>query len=364
MLKNLQEIMSGGAEHALHRLWSDQLSEAEAAAIHNRVQGDPKYRDELDGLLAVFDSIARLEGDSEIQEIALEYRRLFQKRRSKQRLALGIAAGVLVAFGAVLAYFSPWSGSDDGRLQMYFTRIGEQQTIELDDGSVVTLNTASQLVVDYSEAARRIVLERGEAYFEVADDLERSFTVELGLRSVTAVGTAFNIRKDPERYQVAVIEGAVALHESTDEVSSSSPPISVDSQAAVIYHGGQHRVEEGSVVEFDLRRNRLTAYRPDSMERYQGWRSGLLKFYREPLYQVVQELNRYSRRKILIEDASVMELSVYAALSVHDLDTALIGLERLLPIEITRHYDRIVITGSDDRAPAQTGGSGLFKREP
>ena len=339
MLKNLQEIMSGDAEHALHRLWSDQLSEAEAAAIHNRVQDDPKYRDELDGLLAVFDSIARLEGDSEIQEIAAEYPRLFQERRSKQRLALGMAAGVLVAFGAVLAYFSPWSGPDDSHLQKYFTRIGEQQTIELDDGSVITLNTAGQLVVDYSEAARRILLERGEAYFEVADDPERSFTVDLGLRSVTAVGTAFNIRKDPERYQVAVIEGAVALHEVTEDVSAPPPPVSMAGP-------GPRRVEAGWVAEFEVSRDELTAFRPASMDRYRDWRSGLLSFSREPLSQVVQELNRYSRKKILIEDASVMELRVLTVIHVTEIDAALHGLEHALPIKVTRHYDRIVIAAS------------------
>ena len=70
----------------------------------------------------------------------------------------------------------------------------------------------------------------------------------------------------------------------------------------------------------------------------------MLRFHREPLYQVVQELNRYTRKKILIEDAAVMEMSVYAAVNVKELDSALNALEQLLPIEITKHYDRIVIT--------------------
>ena len=74
------------------------------------------------------------------------------------------------------------------------------------------LNTGGQLVVDYGAQARRVLLERGEAYFEVAEDRARPFTVDLGLRSVTAVGTAFNVRKDPERFQVAVTDGAVAFH--------------------------------------------------------------------------------------------------------------------------------------------------------
>ena len=339
MLKNLREIMSGDAEHALVRLWSDQLSEAESAAIQDRMQGDPNYRNKLHGILADFASIEALAGDRAIEDIAREYRRLIRERREKRRLTLGMAAGILVALGVVLIYLSPWTGQGDRALPMHFTRIGEQQTIELDDGSVITLNTGGQLLVDYGESARRILLERGEAYFEVADEAQRPFMVDLGTHAVTAVGTAFNIRKDPERYQVAVIEGAVAFHAVMDDANASASPVSIAGP-------GPRRVEAGWVAEFDMGRDVLTAFRPESMERYQDWRSGLLSFSYEPLSQVVQELNRYSRKKILIEDASVMELSVVTAIRITDIDAALHGLEQALPIQVTRHYDRIVITAS------------------
>ena len=346
MLKNLQELMTGDVEYALLHLWSDQLSEAEAAAIRNRVRNDPEYRERFEDLLELLAAMDGLAAESAIQDIVLDFRRMIQKRRSKRRTALTVAAGVLVAIGAGLAYVSPFSGPDDSHLKKYFTRIGEQQTIELNDGSVVTLNTGGQIVVDYNEQDRRVLLERGEAYFEVAEEPDRPFTVDLGVRSVTAIGTAFNIRKHPEHYQVAVIRGAVSLHELADGPPSSSPPISAAGETVVIPARSWHRLEEGWVAEFDVSRNQIRAFRPETMERYEGWRSGMLSFYREPLYQVVKELNRYSRKKILIEDSAVMDLTVYTALSVHEIDSALDGLEKLLPIEVRRYYDRIVITGS------------------
>ena len=346
-MRKPREIMSGDVEHALVRLWSDELSEAEAEAIHARVREDPRFREELHGAMEVLASMEALADDSENREILRDFRRILHERRSKRRLALGIAAGVLVAVGAGLTHFSPWSGPNDSPLQKHFiTRVGEQQTLELDDGSVVTLNTGGQLAVDYSGPARRIVLERGEAYFDVTEDPRRPFTVDLGVRSVTAVGTAFNIRKSPERYQVAVVEGAVAFHAVTDDAAPSPPPVSVDGRAARISAPGQRRVEAGWVAEFDLSADVLTAFRPESMDRYRDWRSGMLSFYREPLYEVIKELNRYSRKKILIEDASVMELNVYTAVNVHEIDSALEGMELVLPIEVVRYYDRIVITAS------------------
>lgn len=347
MLRSLQELMSGNVEHAFLRLWSDQLSEAEAAAIRNRVRNDPEYGEKLEDLLELLASMEGLANEREIREIVLDFRRLVRERRAKRRTALGIAAALLVAIGAVLAYLAPWSGPDDSQLQKYFTRVGEQQAIELDDGSVVTLNTGGQIVVDFSGPVRRVLLERGEAYFEVAEQPGRPFSVDLGVRSVTAIGTAFNIRKHPEHYQVAVIEGAVSLHELAEASLAAPPLVSADGEAVVVPARSQHRVEEGWVAEFDVGRNEIRAFRPESMERYEGWRSGMLSFYREPLYQVVQELNRYSRRKILIEDSAVMDLTVYTALSVHEIDSALDGLEKLLPIEVRRHYDRIVITGTE-----------------
>ncbi len=333
MLKNLHEILRGDATHAMVYLLSDALSEAEAAAIHNRVLRDPEYREDLDGLLADFDAMGRLDGDAAVEAIVTQYPRLLQKRRMRRRLALGMAAGILAALGITLAVYSPWHGDD--QLQEYFTRIGEQQTFELADGSAVTLNTGSQLVVDYSESARRILLPRGEAFFEVVDDRQRPFTVDLGLRSVTALGTVFNVRKDPERYQVAVIEGAVAVHEVTADGRATAPG-----------SPGALRVEAGWVAEFDIGRNEMTAFQPESMDRYRNWRSGLLSFYDEPLSQVVRELNRYSRRKILIEEASIMEWPVYSAIRVTEIDEALQGLEQALPIKVTQHYDRFVITAS------------------
>jgi len=356
MLKNLQDILNGGVEQALLRLWSSQLSEAEAAAIRSRAKDDPKYREELLAALEAHAGMEDLADDPAIRAIADESAELSRLQRSQRRARFGIAAGIVLAIGATLVYLAPWSGPDDSHLQRHFTRTGEQKTIELDDGSAVTLNTATQLVVDYGEHGRRILLERGEAFFDVAEDAQRPFTVELGVRSVTAIGTVFNVRRDPQRYEVAVLEGAVSLHALTEDASAAALPVSPHGEAAVVDAPEQRRVDAGWLAEFHVSRNELTAYRPESMDRYLGWRNGMLRFDREPLYRVVQELNRYTRKKILIEDAAVMELSVYASVSVKELDSALDALEQLLAIEITEHYDRIVITGSEERPPARGAG--------
>ncbi|MYD96351.1 MAG: DUF4974 domain-containing protein [Gammaproteobacteria bacterium] len=349
-MSNLQDLMNGEVEHALLRLWSDGLSTAEAAAIRRRVRNDPKYGDDLHGSLEILAAMEGLADDPAVQEVVPDIRRLIQRRRSQRSAALGMAAGILVAIGAGLAYFTPWSGPVGSHPEVYATGIGEQRTIRLDDGSQIAMNTASQLAVDYNDRIRAVRLERGEAHFDVAEDSERPFSVDLGARSVTALGTVFNVRKTPERYEVAVFEGAIAFHEAGDELASSQPRVWADGRAGVIASPEQRlvegRVEEGWVAEYELASDRLTATRPESIERYRAWRSGTLSFRAQPLYTVVRELNRYSRKKILIEDASVMELTVYATVGIDEIGAALNGLEELLPIKVTRHYDRIVISDS------------------
>ncbi|WP_446830516.1 FecR family protein [Candidatus Foliamicus sp.] len=357
MLNNLREVMRGGVEYSLLRLWSGRLSEAEAAAMRSRAKIDPAYREELLGALAVHARMEGLAGDSAIAAIADEPAGVHTLRRSKRRVSLGLAAGVALAVASGLLYFADWNAADAPQLEKHFTRVGEQKAIELADGSVVTLNTAGQLLVDYSAEQRRVLLERGEAFFEVADDPERPFKVELGVRSVTALGTAFNVRKQPGQYSVAVLEGVVVFHDATAESAAVGPPFAIAGQAPTLSAVAQRRVETGWVAELDLSSNEVTVFKPQSMEGYAGWRSGLLKFYREPLVDVVKELNRYTRRKILIEDAGVMDLHVYAAVSVTELESALLAFEKLLPIKVTRHYDRIVISGAERPGTSERGGA-------
>ena len=211
MLNNLQEFMSGDPAHALVRLWSDQLGEAEAAAIHNRMKRDPQYGDELQDILG---------------GLSLRSRASPAMARSKRSpgdtrgccedapagngaLALGMAAGMLVAVGAIPAVFS--LGSGDRTLPMYSTASESSKRSSWTMGARSRSIPAGQLVVDHSEAGTRGPAGARRGIFEGGDDPKRPFTVALGLRSVTALGTAFNIRKDPQRYQVAVIEGEVAL---------------------------------------------------------------------------------------------------------------------------------------------------------
>jgi len=113
---------------------------------------------------------------------------------------------VLLSFGLVaLGAYQLWFADQ------YRTAIGEQRLVRLSDGTRVSLNSDSQVVVDYDTVQRRVRLKRGEAFFEVAKDMERPFIVSAGAREVTALGTAFVVRYEEGRTAVTLVEGKVAV---------------------------------------------------------------------------------------------------------------------------------------------------------
>src|SRR5262245_16962284 len=119
-------------------------------------------------------------------------------RRLPVRVGRTVAAGVaaILAF-VVAAVWTYLSGPE-----RYQTALGEQRSVILDDGSVVTLNTLSRVEVDFRRERRLIRLVQGEALFKVAPDHARPFDVIAGTTMIRAVGTRFNVDRRGERTTV------------------------------------------------------------------------------------------------------------------------------------------------------------------
>src|SRR3546814_7641732 len=70
---------------------------------------------------------------------------------------------------------------------------------ELADGSKVTLNTATEIRVDYRARERIVRLVRGQALFDVAHAPDRPFSVMIDRRKVNGVSTIFELRFHKKR---------------------------------------------------------------------------------------------------------------------------------------------------------------------
>lgn len=257
-----------------------------------------------------------------------------------------LAASLLLFVVGSYLYFSPDPVIEDS-LSRYVSRVGEQKNITLIDGSTITMNTGTLLLADVSGDERRVILERGEAYFDVEPDPARPFKISLGDKTVTVLGTEFNIQRDLDGFELAVTEGEVVVHDTSDVALSTANTLAPSTGAKQIFTADkQARVTAGWLLTYSDTSNQFLAEIPEDINLSHQWRTGMLKFSKVPLYEVVKELNRYSGRKILIEDKEIMDLEVYAALRVDRIESALMGLEKGNPIKLKRYFDRIVVVGS------------------
>jgi transmembrane sensor len=128
-------------------------------------------------------------------------------------LLMKIAAVVMIG----MFFYHQFSKPD---LPVSIVTTSKPQTDTLTDGSVITLNKKSALLLSekFNKNERRMALT-GEAYFEVAHDVARPFIVEIQNLEVQAVGTAFNIDNSPNLRFVSVMvtDGKVKISHKSAE---------------------------------------------------------------------------------------------------------------------------------------------------
>ncbi len=203
-------------------------------------------------------------------------------------LAAGVAAIALCTGIAMFALRAP----------AYTTEIGQQRTLTLSDGTRVSLNTDSRLVVHYTASERRVQLARGEGLFEVARDARRSFVVQVGKEQVRALGTKFLIRKEPSAVTVTLIEGRVELTPHARPLRPAASGV-WPSQALLLSPGERVTVRSAGVALDRPKVEALTA-----------WRRGEVLFEDVSLLEAVAEINRYGDAQLVIAEPELERLRV------------------------------------------------------
>lgn len=341
------------------RVNSGELTAREEQQIRAWCAEDKENRAELNRALDTFARASELAEDPEMLAMAHQPAELGDVRQPSWARAIMVPAAAAVLLLMVGGVFFARYGiqpREDGRPLLYSTAIGEQRSVKLPDGSTLSLNTDSQVIVDFQEQRRRTILERGEVFFDVAHDPTRPFIVDLGSRAITVLGTKFNVRKSVGgELAVAVVDGVVAVHRTEDRVSAAAPLLHAPAagESATVDVPDQFRLQKGSLVTLRERDYKTSVSTPADIGSVEDWRRGFVRFDAASLGSVARELNRYTSRKIIIDDASVMEMQVNAVIDFARLDMALDGLERVLPIRITRYEDRVVISARPD---ADAGG--------
>jgi transmembrane sensor len=225
------------------------------------------------------------------------------------------------------------------RPERYATEIGEQRSVLLDDGSLVTLNTASQIEVKYSDHRRFVRLVRGEALFKVAHERERPFDVDTGGAVVRAVGTQFNVDRRDDRTTVSVVEGKVQVIAEPAENIAPAPT-------------GATTAEQPSQTEYLAAAQRLVLTesgmgRPEpiaDLAPVTAWTQRQLVFENASLGAVAAEFNRYNHQHIQIQSEQLRTQQVTGVFQANDSASFLAFISRIPGVRVatTEHGHHLV----------------------
>lgn len=205
-------------------------------------------------------------------------------RPVRRRVGWSVAAGLAAAVLAVV-WVTHWLGRS-----IVSTGVGQQKTVTLADGTRVTLNTDTRLIVRYSRSTRAVVLRYGEAYFQVVHNPAWPFVVQAGKQKVVDVGTSFMVRRNgvgPGSLSVTVIQGRVAV--GPLDVADVLPK--VPRPKVLLVSAGKRLL---------LRPNALPKIQIASAQEATAWLRGQLVFNNTALNDAAAEFNRYNTVQIIV----------------------------------------------------------------
>lgn len=250
----------------------------------------------------------------------------FGRVKTLSYLAAAACICMVMVFG-VKFYTSPSPYS-----AQYVTEVGQQQRVELDDGSLIVLNTDTEVSIKYLAKNRIVKLIRGEAFFEVSKDKNRPFDVLTQSGRVRVLGTQFSVTNDQNATTVTVLEGSVGLDSTqrADTGFDSAPELPAEQFNADVTLTANQQLSMQEAAE-------KAQPRKIDAKNALGWREQNLVFRGERLETVIKNINRYFTQQIRLSDPALAGMEVIAVVQVKDFETALLTLEQSLNLRSERN---------------------------
>lgn len=295
------------------RLDSDKVSALERTEFANWLAADPRHGQAYDAVCALWNELDEVKQQITVPKIIAPKKPLFYKLWAAPALAMCCLALWLYSPLPILLQAD------------FYTGYGERRDIVLSDGSVAHLNSNSALAVHIDGKQRQLTLLQGEAWFEVSPDKSRPFQVYAEHGTVTALGTAFNIRLRNSLAEVSVTQHSVAIDVKQAEGRMLHTVVKEGQQLVYDQHAGL-----GNIKAID--NQTVTA-----------WQRGKLVFENQPLGEVMAELNRYHRGYLVISDNSIAQRRVNGVFSADQPLVVLGALESSLQLHSTRINDYLIL---------------------
>lgn len=233
----------------------------------------------------------------------------------------GWGAGIAAATAAIAFVVIPALNSAPLPFQAEMVAVAASndgsRVVTLADGSEVTLNRGASLRADVVGAERRVELSSGEAAFKVVHDATRPFQVAVGKEVIVDLGTEFNVLSSGSKLVVTVRSGHVRV-----ELSNGQPINLLAGQQMTL-----DRVARQAVVS-----------KVNADEAF-AWQNGRVVFHNAPLSEVVEQMNRYADKPIILLDQAVASLNFSGVLVIGSSANMVEQLQAFFPIRADEEKD-------------------------
>jgi transmembrane sensor len=307
----------------LVRLQGETVTEGDWLEFDAWLTAAPAHAQAYDDVLA-FDQRLAIDSPLMDAERVAPSAKVVPLRPARRVWVWSAGAAIAAAFvaGAILV---PSKGLLGGRETTYVTGVGERRAIALEDGSRIDMNAASRVTVRFERHARRIKMDDGQVFFDVAKDSARPFLIAAGDTQVRVVGTQFDVRRRDGQVAVNVQRGLVEVRPN---LAANAAPFRLRPG-----QGLSHR--EGQAADAKLQ--------AVALGEIAGWRQGRLIYRDEPLSQIAGDMNRLFPRPVKLGDAEAANMRLSGVLIVDEQDAMVDRLSHLLPVQTTTTKDAIVI---------------------
>ena len=314
------------------RMDSDSVSAANRDAFNTWLRRDSRHRRAYENLTHVWTGLNGLAEAKREEKIATFTRTSSDSRLGGRNMWWAAAAAIVLGI-AVAAWMR--MGSE---LQTLATAVGQQRSVTLADGSVVTLNTNSIVETHLQRSVREIYLRQGEAHFQVAHDGSRPFFVHAGDAVVRAVGTQFEVRlRSDQHVDVVVNEGRVEVRSEVD-----AEPANAGAGARALPRSHVHTLGAGQQLSASGNDYSVVPVSTRRLSSVLAWRDGAVVFDGESLSDAIAEISRYTDTRIIVNDPQVAALRVGGRYRTGDVQAFFDALQTAFPVSI-RHGSNGVV---------------------
>jgi transmembrane sensor len=246
-----------------------------------------------------------------------------------RRSGMGALAASIVA-AVTFAFFQPAPAS---QAVEYATALGERRVVMLDDGSRLSMDAASEVLVAYSSDKRQLELKSGRAKFDVAKDPLKPFTVAAGDKLIVATGTSFSVEILNGEVNVTLFEGHVAVLNRATRKPAVVPANRGLEATDQLLQPGQ---------ELSLPVNGMGKVETIDPAAARSWESGQLSFADEPLAQAVERMNRYSQTKFAVGDPAAGRVPISGVFNSDNVDGFVTDVTDVFPVRTVRRGNEVV----------------------